>query len=531
MKKLIVFIVILFSVKGYTQVYQQPTLFGKEENRFQVHQLLAVPADTITPVTVKNNKPHIAVKDGVLYAWNVALQKWLPATGDTTNNNYPTSLGFASDVLTLGRNGLSNLTATIPLSTKLNTSDTAAMLANYAKNSQIANLTTIVNNIQTTQDNTVFTNGLLKTGNQVVALYQQSIWNAGQLQGYNIAATAPTDGQVLKWVAANNRYEPGTGGGSVDLSNYYTKTQSDARYLQSYTESDAIALAALADTAAAIRADMAGLGGGGSQDLQQTLNNGYTLTKYNQIVSPDNLGFRFVAGDSTYSNNTTDFYLDGTMGSLYSQDASQSTEIRAQASFARMQYMNTKWVRVDANGIQLRDGTEGVGKVWTSDASGYGHWADPAAGGGDNLNSVLARGGVLGANYDIDFGAAGSYAFNGRYYTSENTVNGYYRFTGTTDDSKLIIGMGLVLLMQDGITSSYTVKNSDTYIRLSGGSGTLTMPSPVGGQLMWLYNISGSAWSLAGASIKQPDGTPISTLANNTFIQLIGAYPNWVKIN
>jgi hypothetical protein len=51
-------------------------------------------------------------------------------------------------------------------------------------------------------------------------------WNANKLQGVDVHTTAPTDGQVLAYVAANSRYEPATpsggGGSGVVLQTVHT---------------------------------------------------------------------------------------------------------------------------------------------------------------------------------------------------------------------------------------------------------------------------------------------------------------------
>lgn len=48
-----------------------------------------------------------------------------------------------------------------------------------------------------------------------------AIWNAAQIQGFDVAETAPNDGDVYVWRAANNRFEPAPNGlaGSVQWSN------------------------------------------------------------------------------------------------------------------------------------------------------------------------------------------------------------------------------------------------------------------------------------------------------------------------
>lgn len=42
--------------------------------------------------------------------------------------------------------------------------------------------------------------------------------DAGTLQGRSVAATAPADGQVLKWSASTASWVPGAGGGLADLN-------------------------------------------------------------------------------------------------------------------------------------------------------------------------------------------------------------------------------------------------------------------------------------------------------------------------
>jgi hypothetical protein len=59
--------------------------------------------------------------------------------------------------------------------------------------------------------------------------------NATQLQGRDIATTAPTDGQVLMWSETNNRWEPSAIGGSVTFNTegtHYWRVPAYVRYAQ-----------------------------------------------------------------------------------------------------------------------------------------------------------------------------------------------------------------------------------------------------------------------------------------------------------
>lgn len=68
-----------------------------------------------------------------------------------------------------------------------------------------------INNVAVDNTTLAITTGTLAAKNG------DPVWNAGQLQGRVIAATAPTDGQMLKWSTASSTFVPGddiTGGAS-----------------------------------------------------------------------------------------------------------------------------------------------------------------------------------------------------------------------------------------------------------------------------------------------------------------------------
>lgn len=67
--------------------------------------------------------------DNLVYWYNgTSWQNF--ATGVALANNYPTSLSYASGTLTIGRNGLPDLTAVLPFSSKLNVTDTTGKWIN-----------------------------------------------------------------------------------------------------------------------------------------------------------------------------------------------------------------------------------------------------------------------------------------------------------------------------------------------------------------------------------------------------------------
>ncbi|MFY0254813.1 hypothetical protein ACDQ55_12755 [Chitinophaga sp. 30R24] len=79
-----------------------------------------------------------------------------------------------------------------------------------------------INNLGINANTLAITAGVLGANNT------SAVWNAGQIQGKDISATAPTDGQVLKWNNTSSTYVPAddiTGGAS-----YGDLTNNDIRY-------------------------------------------------------------------------------------------------------------------------------------------------------------------------------------------------------------------------------------------------------------------------------------------------------------
>jgi hypothetical protein len=78
--------------------------------------------------------------DSALYYYNGAAWVNISSGGSGSGaNNYPSTIDYTGDVFTMGRNGLGNLTANIPLSIKLNKTDTTSKWLNnvYKRNDSI----------------------------------------------------------------------------------------------------------------------------------------------------------------------------------------------------------------------------------------------------------------------------------------------------------------------------------------------------------------------------------------------------------
>ena len=127
MKKLFSLLIVFISIKCFGQVYQVLPQYGYEMKRVNATLVLLLPSDTVT------NKTGVARIGTVLYSGNGT--KWTPATAtDTTSLSNRINLKVnISDTAAM----LSNYAKTSAVNLKVNISDTAAMLTNYAKTSVV----------------------------------------------------------------------------------------------------------------------------------------------------------------------------------------------------------------------------------------------------------------------------------------------------------------------------------------------------------------------------------------------------------
>ena len=140
MKKLFSLLIVFISIKCFGQVYQVLPQYGYEMKRVNATLVLLAPSDTVT------NKTGIARIGTVLYSGNGT--KWTAATStDTTSLSNRINLKVnISDTAAM----LSNYAKTSAVALKVNISDTAAMLANYAKTSAVNSAVALKVNISDT---------------------------------------------------------------------------------------------------------------------------------------------------------------------------------------------------------------------------------------------------------------------------------------------------------------------------------------------------------------------------------------------
>jgi hypothetical protein len=482
MKQILIAALLFIGLSANAQTIQQNNAYGLLYKATGGSVTTIIPKDTAIRAN-DSTYAAIATKQGTGRAYffdKNFSNNWieLQVVGDSVNN-YPTSLGYSTDILTLGRNGLSNLTATIPLSTKLNISDTAAMLAPYATDAQITNLTTIINNIDSVQDNTVYTNGLLKTGNQVVALYQQSIWNAGQIQGYNVAATAPTDGQVLLFNGDNNRYEPG------DLSSIGGVSQSQ-----------------LDDSTEAIRNDFASAG-----TANTNIGSGY------RILKPSTQGLKTLFGtngiliDSTTNTDGLTIQIDSSKyATLYdlTQVASGVTTLGAIGSSS-----NANGATISGNTLNLEPASSSFGGIITTGSqtiAGSKTFSGTTTFTG-LLNATSASGALVAANHG----------------TSPSLV------TNNTSTSTSLVARAIALTRQgtyngaigSGVSVEFSMRNGSGTLITQAGIIEMLMANATAGSESFDYNfksINGGGTAATKFTIKGNGDiivASISTYADN----------------
>jgi len=181
MKKLFSLLIVFISIKCLGQVYQVLPQYGYEMKRVNATLVLLLPSDTVT------NKTGVARIGTVLYSGNGT--KWTPATAtDTTSLSNRINLKVnISDTAAM----LSNYAKTSAVNLKVNISDTAAMLTNYAKTSVVNSGLALKVNIS-------------DTATMLSPYAKTSVVNSGLALKVNISDTAAMLANYAKTSAVNS---------------------------------------------------------------------------------------------------------------------------------------------------------------------------------------------------------------------------------------------------------------------------------------------------------------------------------------
>lgn len=239
MKKIFVLLSFIFAFAlSFGQAYLPATTFGNKSNGFSIGRFSAFPTGCGAPTTPVSQ--DIAEKRMAIYGdtcghfvfiWDPNLNAWDTllsniAGGTTTWGTITGTLSAQTDLVTA-------------LNLKFNLSDTTAAFAPYVRG--IGNLPPLFSasitshNIGFTltnapartffgrgsgtagapsyiswdsisSNNLIFSDGLLQTGNNVVSLHDQGIWNAREFQGEPIQPGTPADGDIFQFSSSANEW-------------------------------------------------------------------------------------------------------------------------------------------------------------------------------------------------------------------------------------------------------------------------------------------------------------------------------------
>jgi hypothetical protein len=352
MKKIFVALLLFVAFASNAQVIQKINTYGAEYKRMVVDSFLRIALDSL------NNAPDgsISFVNHAFYMKDTMWKLIVVPTGTTTVwGTIGGTIGDQSDLMTL-------LNAKVPKTTTLTINGTAHDLStNQSWGPFLVPADTIwlhnaITTVQTYTNSLTFSGGLHQVGSNVVALHDEANWNAYKFQGRFVASTTPLNGQVYVYNDTTSQWVPRTVSG----------------------------------------------GSGTTPTIAEVLAAGHTLLNQNDLfisptISDPNANLNIVIGDTTYSGDYNNLYSDIGGSYNYVQDASNHwSEADQQPTRWEAYVVNPdsaqRHIKITDAGIWMIDGTQGAGKVWTSDASGLGHWETASGGSTPDLQAVTAVG-------------------------------------------------------------------------------------------------------------------------------------------
>lgn len=251
MKKiLILFLVSFLSAFVFGQKFQDALLYGKKENRLAVGSFIGIPTGCGAPAMP--NAIEQATGQGALYiddcghyvfVWDPDLASWdtlistTAITGSTAWGTLVGDINAQTDLIDLlnAKVSTTDLTTTLAgyitgmenLPPLFNTSIVGGVIVPefedapartfFGGHSGVTGQPEYISWDSISTSALTFSSGLLRTGNSVVALNEQAIWNANFFQDYPIQSGTPDDGDT--WVFNLSEHEwqlaPGGGGGTT----------------------------------------------------------------------------------------------------------------------------------------------------------------------------------------------------------------------------------------------------------------------------------------------------------------------------
>lgn len=189
----------------------------------------------------------------------------------------------------------------------------------------------------------------------------------------------------------------------------------------------------------------------------------------------------------------------------------------------------------DAYAIQLKDGTEGLGKLLVSDAFGRGSWQ--TAGVGVGIDDVLAIGQLLTTTRTIDKNGNTFFITGDGTYSINNTTSGELSVNGTGGNIFLTANDGVdeakIGLNQEGSITLWTGEGANSYFKIKDSTGSYGTAGQVlvsdgggaiTGNVTWqsvsLYGPSIRDWGVGGNTITAP--TTLYSIERKTAIGVSG---------
>lgn len=178
----------------------------------------------------------------------------------------------------------------------------------------------------------------------------------------------------------------------------------------------------------------------------------------------------------------------------------------------------------------------GAGQTLVNDGAGNLSWGS----GGVGISTLTATapltgGTITGSSGTIGLGTVGSAGTKGNsQQIPVFTTDAYGRVISSTNTTVFISDPVTFVSDANYVASLFGVYSVFLELPTITASRTLVLGSGATGEIVkiWNRNTSGFSWTIpSGTSVMNPDGTPITTLTNNSFYLLESDGGVWVKMN
>lgn len=392
---------------SFGQRLQYVRSYGYEYQRLLADTLSGIPSDTFPIPTILKEGAFLARKGDDIYSWSTVQDKWIFVGGASGGvggaNNYTTGVTFNTSTgdLTTARNGLSSLVTSLDgryiVSSSFIDKNLAevALTANGDYNHNWNNYNLKIDSI----DEFLFRSPKQSSGSRHTYIGGKTLVNGVDIYSQYDASNAASFGVnnlsdiSSVWMGAWNSADysdfevlPNVVTLRPDQGNFKIDTLTSTSDTTNFKP-----LGWRASTGEVKKMSYWPGSGGSTPTWEQTLIAGSTLPTSHDVVisSAQSFNLRY---DPSFSGmylaeNSQGFFpiTDGTheseiWGHTGSSTADNYVQLRAESGGSQT------ILKVNPGGVQIQDGTQSNGYVFTSDASGNGSW-QPAPGGGGTSNA------------------------------------------------------------------------------------------------------------------------------------------------